>query len=120
VLGEAGLADDKRYKAITAPIRPEERGSWRHSTKEAGEKFFQPRSKPQETMTTKSVLPKQQSTGKVTGHDFSDHVKEQMKDVEFCTKHEAKGAPLAMLAFAKIVMERIVLPKIGFENHFNV
>jgi hypothetical protein len=43
VLAKASLEDNKQYKAATAAIRPEEGGSWSHSTKEAGEKFFQQR-----------------------------------------------------------------------------
>jgi len=44
----ASLADNRRHKALTAPIKPAERHSAKHISKAAGEKFFAARAK---TMT---------------------------------------------------------------------
>jgi hypothetical protein len=105
-LGKASLEDDKRYKALTAPIRAEERGSWKHSTREAGENFFQPWKTNKQVMSAAATTRQQATT--ITPERIARLVTEQLKNDDFRQKHESKEAPIAIIAFAKIVMDNIV------------
>ena len=106
----AGIENNKRCKALTAPIKSTEMCSGRHITNRAAANFFKPRLIPK-TMTT---------TGEEEEHiDFSKGVGELVANTEFRDKHKNKGAPLAMIAFANLVAEKIVRQKELFMECFN-
>jgi hypothetical protein len=105
--GLASLEDDKHYKKLTQPIQAHEKGSWKYSTKEAGETFFQL----QKNITKKSTIKmtgENNPTISPTADNFCRAVTTKVKDSTFAAKHEKKGAPLAMIAFAEEVAEKII------------
>ena len=59
----ANMEDNKRFKALTAPIRPEERFSGKHATSANAAAFFQPKEIPKIPKTTQfAAVIVQQST----------------------------------------------------------
>ena len=115
----ATLEDNKRYKALTAPIQPAERHSAKYATKPAIEKFFKP------IKTTTKAVPPTATTMTANQNDsvsplqLSRAVKELTEDAEFREKHKSKGPPLAMIAFAHTVQEKIINgQKDSFHEHF--
>lgn len=125
----ANLEDNKRYKALTRPIQPEERGSWKYSTKEAGAAFFAPRKRKaapamtnNESEKEPTAMPQQQQQQQlqdkgeesVTPLELSKAVCQLVNDTDFIERHKSKGAPLAMLAFAEQVTEKIIRRKDSF------
>jgi len=117
----ANVDDAKRYKALTAPIQPAERHSGKHATKAAGVAFFTPKpvamvqKKPPPPLPT--LLPKEPQAV-LTPNQLCDAVMKRVEDVNFCEKHKAKGAPLAMLALAETMVERIIRAK-DIMKYFN-
>jgi len=109
------LADNKRYKALTTPIQPSERYSGKHVTKAVVNLFLGPRPKPKPNTVKMATTANEE----MVPLGFSDSVKEMVNNPEFREQHKAKGAPLAMLAFANAVMERISRQKDLFYDFFN-
>jgi len=111
----ASLADNKRCKALTAPIQPGERYSGKHATKAVAEFFFAPVEKNPKmtTMTAAATATVQENTedDDVAPIDLSETVKRKVNDVGFRDKHKSKGAPLAMIAFADEVADKIITKK---------
>ena len=110
----ANIEDAKRFKALTAPIQPGERHSGKHATKAAGAAFFTP--KP--TATAKKAPPPplpmlslKEPQELLTPHQLCHSVMKRVEDANFREKNKSKGAPLAMLALAEAVVERIIRPK---------
>ena len=103
----AAVAEEKRLSALfTTPLAPEERGSWKHSTKEAGEAFFAPRQKKQVSLNETTMTKE-----KLTAKSLYDGVTKLVSDISFCEKHKSKSAPLAMIAFANEVTKKIISNK---------
>ena len=116
------IADNKRYKLLTAPILPEERFSSVNNTKAAVSTFFVPKPKPKNPPASTVTAPMTTTDeDPLTPLVLSNEVSKLVDSVEFREKHKTKGAPLAMLAFAKVVEERIIRHKNKelFYNHFN-
>ena len=107
---EAGLQDDRRYRALITPIRPEERGSAKYLTAEAGAVFFSPR---QSSKKKQVPMADEVAVGKVviTAEDLNQSVGKMTSDPIFCEKHASKSAPLAMIAFANAVTDTIIQRK---------
>ena len=114
---EASLADDKQYKQLTAPIREEERGTFVPNV-EVGNAFFAKRIIAKKKTPPPTIA---METNRVPAKQLCEAVTALVKDAAFSDRHKNKGAPLAMIAFAKTVMEKIVLPKNDalFRSHFN-
>ena len=101
--------DKDLHEHFTAPLKPEEKGSWRYLAKDNVQRFFEPSTchkvasqKPRMTTTTKSIANSSRSSP-----DWSSTVNEKLKDPLFCNEFSNSKAPLAMLAVACCVMERI-------------
>mgnify|MGYP007080355519 CR=1 FL=1 len=88
-------------------------------TREATEEFFAPREGLSKaavgTTTTTTVLAVKActtintSTPVVAEEDLCDAVTEAVNNPEFVTASNTNNAPLAMLAFAKVTLEKIIL-----------
>ena len=122
------LEDDKRYKHITRPIQADERGSWKHSTKEAGTTFFAQRTRKQspETITTTTTTTTTTITTTTTATkrkgvaplSLSEAVTKMLSDASFCERHKTKNAPIAMIAFAEVVSEKVIRKQSEVTAHF--
>jgi len=110
VQSAANEEDNKRYKALTGPIRPEECFSGKYATPAAAASFFKP----------KATQAKAMITTKDTNDplDFGKMVGELVNNEEFQMKHKDKSTPLAMLAFVDVVAEKIINKGL-FHEHFN-
>jgi len=110
VVSEQNLAttvEDRRLKELfERPLTMEEKASSKHCTAAAAQTFFAPRKKPATTSQPKDDEA-QELTTKIP-IDFFDGVSNRVADASFREKHKAKSAPLAMVAFAGIVVEQIV------------
>jgi len=110
--GMANLDDVKRYKALTAPIQPSEQHSGVYATKAAGDAFFA--KKPAATLKrapSLPMLPLKEPQPALTPNDLCQAVVDRVEDSNLCEKHKAKGAPLAMLALAEEVVEKVIRTK---------
>ena len=108
--------EEARLKDLfSKPLAAHEKGSWKHATPEAGVSFFAARKKkePTPTATTKA-------TPMLQRVDFCGAVSDMVEDSSFQAKHKAKNAPLAMVAFASEVVEKVVHNnKDVFDYYFN-
>jgi len=114
----ANTAEEKRLKAhFSAPLNPEERGSGRHLTKEATTTFFAPRRVIKKTQQTSVTMDEPEAAA----IDFEKGVSKMIADPSFCNQHKNKNAPLAMIAFASEVVEKVIRSKHQqvFANHFD-
>jgi hypothetical protein len=100
--------EEQRLKLLfSTPLADHKKGSWKHSTKQAGQSFFQP-------WKTKNQQPKIMATAattiekEVTAEDLCKAVSKMVQDNIFHEKHKNKGCPLAMLAFASVVVDKII------------
>lgn len=119
------LASNRETKApqkhFSRPLQASEKGSWRCSTKEAGESFFASGKTQQVTResnfnTTNTTNKATTMASGVTAADFCKGVTNKLQDASFCKEHETSRAPLAMLAFAAIVVEKIICLKMTSEH----
>ena len=126
--------EEKRLKVLfSTPLTEAEKCSGQHLTKEATEAYFKPREGVKKivttintTSTTTTVTAQSIATGsqnvktRVTANDLHSAATERVKDPNFVKSHEKSTAPLAMLALAKTVVERIINKKeINNQNYFN-
>jgi hypothetical protein len=120
---QQSMKESQRLQALfSKPLEAHEKGSWKHSTKEAGDKFFQPQSQNKKSPPTKMVvLSGTQSRGLVSADELCLAVTELVNDSSFNSKHSNKMAPLAMIAFASVVVDKIVNSKNieEIKAHFN-
>jgi len=108
------LQDNKRHKVLTAPIRPAEKFSGKFATKAVVESFFGPWTNATKPMTTTTTT----TASTTEAHSFGKIVGDLVKTNEFREKHKSKCAPLAMIAFANAVADRIYQQKDLFSEHF--
>ena len=109
------------------PLTEAEKCSGQHMTREATDAFFAPREHvvevaavPATTTTTSLPHPKQSTTNAVAADELHGGVTAAMNDPMFVESHKSSTAPLAMLAFAKVVMKSIVHDKqINTLSHFD-
>jgi len=94
--------ENKRYKALTQPITAAEKGSARHLPKDGGAAYFKI-PMPDTATTAKETMPEEM----LTPMDLCQAVTRLTADTAFAEKHKAKGAPLAMMAFAEEVAAQI-------------
>jgi hypothetical protein len=115
------MEEQKRLKALfNKPLEDHEKGSWKHSTKEADAAFFVPRKIPPNKKMPAEVATAKQFASLVTPKVLCKDATALVKDPEFAEKYKSKSAPLAMMAFATVVMKRIVsLNDDTFFHHFN-
>ena len=105
----ATLEDNQRFKALTQPITEAEKGSAKHLAKDGGKVFFAPRIAKKSPTTTTTTATNQNSQEMT--FDFCQAVSKMVSDPNFVEKNKAKGAPLAMMAFANEVAEKIITPR---------
>jgi len=98
------LDDNKRYKALVLPITQEEKGSSRNLPSDRGQAFFSPR-------VTAMTTPKDNSDVELSPSHFCQAVSRLVADSSFVEKHKTKQAPLAMMAFANEVAEKVIKMK---------
>jgi hypothetical protein len=119
--------EDKRLQELfNKPLTESEKGSWKHSTKENGEAFFArrenfwvPPQKQQKRIAAESPGGACQPTT-MGNFDFCSAVTRSIQDSSFCEKYKNTRAPLAMIAFAKFVVDKIILDgNVNTTNHFD-
>ena len=104
--------EEKRLEALfRAPLNSHEKGSAVHTTKEAAQAFFQP-------VKARNVFAQQNQQAKVESVpslptttdpiNYCRAVTAMTSDPVFQEKHKNKGTPLAMLAFASEVVDRVI------------
>lgn len=125
---KAYVQEEKRLKMLfETPLTEAEKCSGQHMTREATDAFFAPREHvvevaavPATTTTTSLPHPKQSTTNAVAADELHGGVTAAMNDPIFVESHKSSTAPLAMLAFAKVVMKSIVHDKqINTLSHFD-
>jgi hypothetical protein len=81
---------------------------------DAGKAFFAPRKRKSNskmsttTTTTTTTMPETTDQDDTTPLALCQGVSKRVNDSEFAKKHKSKGAPLAMVAFAEVVLESII------------
>ena len=121
----ASNKETNRLKVLfSQPVQPHEVFTSRNNSKEVAQRFFEPR-RIMEVTTTTTV----ESTESTTVMDvvpvprpeeFCDHVMTKVQDGSFMLEHSKKEAPLAVLAVAGFVVERILRNKdsVAYNQHF--
>ncbi|CAB9524090.1 hypothetical protein SEMRO_1492_G277240.1 [Seminavis robusta] len=125
----AAVQEEKRLeKLYNTPLTEEERGSWRHSTKENGEAFFAPKqaatnSQPTMPTTTATAVEMtdsvEETEAEVTPNLLCEQVTKLVSDVDFKEKHNNKNAPIAVIALAEVIIPLINKDASVFETFFN-
>jgi hypothetical protein len=90
-------------------------------TAEATSKFFNLATYSKKTAaksTTTRTTTTMSTPTTVSPQFLCEAVSKMVTDSAFCEKHKLKSAPLAMLAFAEVVTQKIVQPKLeGYFHH---
>ena len=105
---ETCYSEEKRLHTLfNTPLEPAEKGSAAHTTKAAVASFFKPKC---EKEITRAGAPPSSSISEsaATTINFVDAVSTMTADPEFREKCKNKSAPLAMLAFATVVVDEVV------------
>jgi len=122
VISEQNLAtavEEKRLKDLfERPLNANEKASSKHCTAESVAAHFAPRKQPLESTKTMSAPQVVESSVTTKSIDFCKGILDMVADAEFRDKHKTKSAPLAVIAFASIVVEQVVRPK-QFSNCFS-
>ena len=121
----ASEAEEKCLKThFSQPVTAQEKCHGKYATAAAAAVFFKP-TKPttitnvQETNDTTAITTTTTTT--TTPINFCKAVSKLVADPSFQEKHKAKSAPLAIMAFAEVLVDKITRPKHAslFQNHFN-
>jgi len=100
------LEDNKRYKELVRPITAAEKGSSRYLPSDRGETFFGPRLSTK--MSAKNNVVNPGDADDLSGSYFCRSVSKLVSDESFAKKHKDKKAPLAIMAFAETVADKII------------
>jgi len=94
-------------------LQPSEKASSKHITREAFTTFFTPilRQKPQDIIPIRQQLAFSMTEVPVTPLILCQTVTSKLSSPVFREKHKSKSAPLAMVAFAEVVQEKIINDK---------
>jgi len=117
---EQNKTDKALEKLFQTPLTAEEKASSMHTTKEAVETFFAKRTipdRPTEIDTTKMAT-KINENETLDGEHFCQEVTKIVNKPSFVNEHTKSRAPLAMLAFAAVVVEKIINKK-KIHQHFD-
>ena len=106
----ATLEDNKRHKALVSPIAEFEKGSSRNLPRDRGEVFFAPRMSATTPTAGKTTITAMEEEELSPSH-FCKAVTKLVGDESFVAKHKNKQAPLAMMAFAQEVADKIIQRK---------
>ena len=129
-MSEASLALAQQEKQLrlhfTTPLSESEKCSSKHATKHAGGAFFTPREISQAatkfsttTAATMEATVVMSNTAAVATIDFCSAVTAIINSPRHAEFHNGR-APVAMLAFAKVVVDNIVLSKdLDISSHFD-
>lgn len=124
----ASLQEEKRLQEFfSTPLTEQEKCSGKYLTKEAVNGYFAPKKaaagKSSAAATTATTPTKITSSPSITGispDDLHSSVNQLLQDPKHVEKHATSRVPLAMLAFAKVVMNKIVNPSgINTHEYFN-
>jgi len=108
----ATAAEEKRLKELfEKPLNPSEKASSKHCTKEATTAFFAPRKKVAEVAQVEQLGQAKPMSDTTNTIDFCKSVMDLIADASFAEKHKAKSAPLAMIAFAGVVVDKVIRSK---------
>jgi hypothetical protein len=117
----ANRQNEQRYQHLTRPNEAHKKGSFKNLTAEATSKFFNPAtySKKAAAKSTTTTLMSTPTTNKanVSPQFLCEAITKMVTDSAFCKKHKLKSTPLAMLAFAEVVAEKVVRPNLGGYFH---
>jgi hypothetical protein len=133
------IAAEKEAKRLedhfTQPLSAAEKFSSRNLTAEVGEAFFAPRTmmgaiisrpatakdKPTEHFTRPSTAQAADNNNNspLSPADLCAAVTEKVCDTNFIEEHKDSRAPLAMIAFATVVVEQIVRRRVDLQHHFD-
>jgi len=114
---EQAKMDKALQQHFETPLRPEEKASSWHITPESTQAFLARRNfltaQPQQqlTTTTTTTITEMSSDSDLTGQQFCSQVTKILSNSFFQKQHERSRAPLAMLAFASVVVEKVVRKK---------
>lgn len=116
--------DKALRRHFNSPLPTEARFDWRHSTKEAGEAFFAPRATKK---TSNHPQPETQPTPDnmdvpsiVSAEELCAGVSAKVDDQSFLNEFKHARAPLAVLALAKLAVEKIIRgPKKNCAEYFD-
>ena len=112
-------AEEKRLQHLfSAPLDSHEKAGAVHLSKEGGVAFFQPRNpqqQQQQQQKEKAITP---SLAPAHPINFCAAVSAMTADPAFQEKHKKKGAPLAMIAFASVVVKEVIRKQKCISNHF--
>ena len=116
--------DDKLKKLFATPFAVEEKASSQCLTKEAGEAFFAARNLPKTIAKTNNTasttaMTTTKPTPNFTAESFCEAAMEKTNHKLFVESHANGRAPLPMLAFASVVVDKIVPDKTKIFEHFN-
>jgi hypothetical protein len=101
------LQEEKRLdKLYNTPLQEQEKASWRHSDRAAGEKFFAPQKKNSIIVQKTNMAERKISNNTLSAAELCKGVTTLVSDLSFCEQHKDKIAPLAMLALAEIVASK--------------
>jgi len=112
----ASLQDNKRSNALTAPIQPWEKHSGKNAAKANAVAFFA--SRPNTKAMTMTTINHSAEDFGLAPQKLRTAVSEMVTNGDFDEKHKSKGAPLAMIAFASEVSDKIMHTKEFFFDHF--
>jgi len=109
----ANIEDDTRCKELTRPIQKSEKMSGNYATAAAGAAFFKkkPTAATIKMVPVQPLLPLKEPQQLLTPNELCSAVIKRVEDSNFCEKHKAKGAPLAMLALAEELVDKVIRPK---------
>jgi len=110
-LQKVTLEDNKRYKELVRPITDAEKGSSRNLPGDLGEAFFAPRITKMSATTTTTVNAHGNINNDLTSSYFCAAVTKLVEDEGFAKKHKDKRAPLAIMAFADEVADKVIRQK---------
>lgn len=111
-------ADEALAQHFAAPLKESEKMSSNNVNKDSLGQFFAPRRivEPKKYPTTNDN--KEVTVPPLDELDFCMEVNKKLKDSAFLEKFAASRAPLAMTAFAKVVVEKVINAK-KFEHYFD-
>jgi hypothetical protein len=125
VLELAGRENEQRYQRLVRPIEEHEKGSYKNLTPEGTAAFFNPTTyarKKNSTMATPTEPTESTNATTTKRHSpvspklLCEAVTSMVASPDFCEKHKSKSAPLAMIAYAEVVAEKIIRPKLTVDG----
>jgi len=115
---KVSLEDNKRYKELVRPITAAEKGSYHNLPTDCGAAFVTSRVAAPKMATNNTNIIVVDADNELSPSNFCKALSKSVVGNSFVKKHAAKGAPLAMIAFANEVAEKIIRNKLT-SDHFD-